>query len=118
MSRLKGACAAGLAVLLAAAATPALANPDPKRSAPRREPHLQLEHDLALATFRRRRGDPQIPAPTGARSSLWLSITFRRGNMNLDDYLGRRTKRTRIPCRPRRPDAVTGFRDAIERRSR
>jgi len=49
-----------------------------------------LNHDRALATFREAvAADPQDPAAyRGLAIQLWLNISFRRGNMTVDDYLG------------------------------
>jgi hypothetical protein len=118
MSRLEGARAAGIAVLLAAAAAPALANPESEALRVKAANHTyNLEHDLALATFRQAvAADPKDPgAYRGLASSLWLSITFRRGNMTVDDYLGRANKPNTNPLPTPPADAVTGFRDAIEK---
>src|SRR6476469_1916949 len=53
-----------------------------------------LDHDLALVTFRQAvAADPDdAAAHRGLASALWLSITFRRGNMTVDDYLGKVTR--------------------------
>jgi hypothetical protein len=119
MSRLEGARAAGIAVLLAAAAAaPALASPESEALRAKAANHTyNLEHDLALATFRQAvAADPKDPgAYRGLASSLWLSITFRRGNMTVDDYLGRPNKPNTNPLPPPPADAVTGFREAIEK---
>jgi Flp pilus assembly protein TadD len=118
MSRLGGTRAAGFAVLLAATAVPALANPESEALRAKAANHTyNLEHDLALATFRQAViADPQDPgAYRGLASSLWLSITFRRGNMTVDDYLGRPNKPNTNPLPTPPADAVTGFRDAIEK---
>jgi Flp pilus assembly protein TadD len=118
MSRLEGTRAAGFAVLLAASAVPALANPESEALRAKAANHTyNLEHDLALATFRQAvAADPQDPgAYRGLASSLWLSITFRRGNMTVDDYLGRPNKPNATPLPTPPVDAVTGFRDAIEK---
>src|SRR3984893_283228 len=50
-----------------------------------------LDHDQALGTYRQAvAADPQDAAAyRGLASTLWLSITYRRGNMTVDDYLGR-----------------------------
>ena len=117
MSRLEGVRAAGFAVLLAAA-LPAMANPESEALRARAASHTyNLEHDLALATLRQAvAADPQDPgAYRGLASSLWLSITFRRGNMTVDDYLGRPNKPNTNPLPTPPVDAVTGFRDAIEK---
>jgi Flp pilus assembly protein TadD len=118
MSRLVGTRATGFAVLLAATAVPALANPESEALRAKAANHTyNLEHDLALATFRQAvTADPQDPgAYRGLASSLWLSITFRRGNMTVDDYLGRPNKPNTNPLPTPPADAVTGFRDAIEK---
>ena len=118
MSRLGGTRAAVFAVLLAATAVPALANPESEALRAKAANHTyNLEHDLALATFRQAvAADPQDPgAYRGLASSLWLSITFRRGNMTVDDYLGRPNKPNTNPLPTPPADAVTGFRDAIEK---
>jgi hypothetical protein len=97
---------------------PALANPESEALRAKAANHTyNLEHDLALATFRQAvTADPQDPgAYRGLASSLWLSITFRRGNMTVDDYLGRPNKPNTNPLPTPPADAVTGFRDAIEK---
>src|SRR4029078_13614127 len=49
-----------------------------------------LNHDRALATFREAvAADPQDPAAyRGLAIEMGLNISFRRGNMTVDDYLG------------------------------
>ena len=74
-----------------------------------------LDRDQALATFRQATTvDSQDAAAfRGLASTLWLNITFRRGNMTVDDYLGRVTKpNPNIPPPP--PELVTAHRDAID----
>jgi hypothetical protein len=118
MSRLEGLRATGFAVLLAASAVPAMANPDSEALRAKAAGHTyNLEHDLALATLHEAvAADPQDPgAYRGLASSLWLSITFRRGNMTVDDYLGRPNKPNANPLPNPPAEAVTGFRDAIEK---
>ena len=57
-----------------------------------------------------------MPAPTaGVAIALWLNITFRRGNMTVDDYLGRVSSPARRRCRRRRPRASPRFAKRIER---
>jgi len=117
MTRLEGARAAGVALLLAAAAIPAYGNPESAALRARAADHsFNLEHDLALATFRQAVvADPQdAGAYRGLASSLWLSITFRRGNMTVDDYLGRPNKPNANPLPPP-GDAAAGFREAVEK---
>ncbi len=118
MSRLAGARAAGFAMLLAATAAPALANPESEALRAKAADHTyNLEHDLALATFKLAvAADPQdAGAYRGLASSWWLSITFRRGNMTVDDYLGRPNKPNANPLPNPAPEAVAGFHDAIEK---
>lgn len=78
---------------------------------------FNLDHDLALATFRQAvAADPQdAGAYRGLAVSLWLSITFRRGNMTVDDYLGRPNRPSTAVLPPPPPETAAGFRDAIER---
>ncbi len=117
MTPVAGLRAAALAVALAAAAAPARANPESEALRAKAANHTyNLEHDLALATFRQAvAADPQdAGAYRGLASSLWLSITFRRGNMTVDDYLGRPNKPNANPLPPP-GDTATGFRDAVEK---
>jgi tetratricopeptide (TPR) repeat protein len=106
----------GAVVVLGAEVSPALA--DPQSIALRVKGAQQiynLDRDLAIATFRQAvAADPQDPgAYRGLASSLWLSITFGRGNMTVDDYLGKVARPTTQPPPPP-PDAVASFRDALE----
>src|SRR5256885_16426174 len=75
-----------------------------------------LDRDLAIATYRQAiAADPQdAGAYRGLASGLWLSITFRRGNMTVDDYLGTVTRPTGQPPPPP-PETVAAFRDALDR---
>jgi len=118
MTRLEGARAVGFAVLTALSADPARGNPESEALRAKAANHTyNLEHDLALATFRLAvAADPQdAGAYRGLASSLWLSITFRRGNMTVDDYLGRPNKPNTNPLPNPPADAVSGFRDAIDK---
>ncbi len=107
-------------MLIAAAfgsVSPAAANPE--SSALRAKAAfalLSLDHDLALATFRQAiAADPNDPAAyRGLATSLWLSITFRRGNMTVDDYLGRPNKPSTAQLPPPPPETITGFHDALD----
>jgi tetratricopeptide (TPR) repeat protein len=118
MTRLEGLRAAGFAALLGMASVPAQGNPESEALRAKAADHsYNLEHDLALATFRQAvQADPQdAGAYRGLASSLWLSITFRRGNMTVDDYLGRPNKpnANQLPNPP--AETVSGFREAIEK---
>jgi tetratricopeptide (TPR) repeat protein len=75
-----------------------------------------LDRDLGIASFRQAiAADPQDAAAyRGLASGLWLSITFRRGNMTVDDYLGKVTRPSKEwPAAP--TETQTAFRDALER---
>jgi tetratricopeptide (TPR) repeat protein len=74
-----------------------------------------LDRDRALETFKEAiAADPQDAAAyRGLASALWLSITFRRGNMTVDDYLGGVT-RARSTAPPPPPDVAAAFNDALE----
>ena len=78
-----------------------------------------LDRDEAIATFRQAiAADPQdAAAHRGLATGLWLSITFQRGNMTVDDYLGRVTKPTGPagPAASAAPDVVAAFQAAVER---
>src|SRR5712692_751429 len=74
-----------------------------------------LDRDLADASFRQAiQADPQdVRAYRGLASALWLSITFRRGNMTVDDYLGRPTRPPTTPTPPP-ADTATAFHEALD----
>ena len=118
MTRLRGVRAAACAGLIAAMAAPAIANPESDALRAKAANYTyNLDHDRALATFREAvAADPQdAGALRGLASSLWLSITFKRGNMTVDDYLGRPNKPSTNPLPPPAPEAVAGFKEAIDR---
>jgi tetratricopeptide (TPR) repeat protein len=75
-----------------------------------------LDHDVALVTFRQAvAADPNDAAAyRGLASALWLSITYRRGNMTVDDYLGR-VNRTNASPPPPPAETAAAFRDALDR---
>jgi tetratricopeptide (TPR) repeat protein len=100
------------------AASPARANPaSAALRAKAAAATYNLDHDVALATFKEAvNADPNDSgAYRGLATSLWLSITFRRGNMTVDDYLGRPNRPTASPLPPPSPETVTAFRNAIEK---
>src|SRR5947209_690064 len=118
MTRQPGRAALACAALILASASPARGNPqsDALRAKAANQIY-NLDHDLALATFRQAvAADPQDPgAYRGLATSSWLSITFRRGNMTVDDYLGRPNRPSNAPLPPPAPETVAAFRDASER---
>jgi tetratricopeptide (TPR) repeat protein len=75
-----------------------------------------LDRDDAIVIFRQAiAADPQDAAAyRGLATALWLSITFRRGNMTVDDYLGRVSKPS-VPQAPPPPEMVAAFRETLEK---
>jgi tetratricopeptide (TPR) repeat protein len=75
-----------------------------------------LDRDEAIATFKEAiAADPQdAGAYRGLASALWLSITFRRGNMTVDDFLGRVSKPS-VPGAPAPPDVVAAFAETLDK---
>jgi tetratricopeptide (TPR) repeat protein len=118
MTRLLGARALACASLVVAVATSANGNPASEILRAKASTHTyNLEHDLALATFREAvAADPQDAAAyRGVAGALWLSITFKRGNMTIDDYLGRANKPNASSLPNPQAETVAAFRDAINR---
>src|SRR5213594_2808064 len=77
-----------------------------------------LDRDQAIETFRQAiAADSQDAAAyRGLATGLWLSITFRRGNMTVDDYLGRTVTKPNAAATPPPPaDVAAAFRDALDR---
>ena len=104
-----------LSVLLLSAASPAAANSASAALRARGASEIyNLDRDRAVETFKQAiAADPQdAAAHRGLASALWLSITFRRGNMTVDDYLGS-ISRTRTPSPPP-PDIAAAFNEALE----
>src|SRR4029079_11954882 len=59
--------------------------------------------------------DPEDAAALrGLATALWLSITFRNGNMTVDDYLGR-VSRSNVKLPPPPAETAAAFKDAIDR---
>src|SRR6185295_4914099 len=113
-----GAISALCGVLVVTPATPVHANPASEALRVKAANHIyNLEHDLARETFLAAvAADPDDPAAyRGLATSIWLSITFRRGNMTVDDYLGRSSKPSTAALPNPSPETVAAFRDAIER---
>jgi tetratricopeptide (TPR) repeat protein len=79
---------------------------------------LNLDRDRGIAQFRQAiEADPQDAAAyRGLATGLWLSITFGRGNMTVDDFLGRSTRRAPSAAFPPPPaDTVAAFQQAVDR---
>lgn len=109
--------AATCAGLLLAAIAPARANRESQALRVKASAQVyNLDRDLALASFRQAvAADPQdAGAYRGVATTLWLNITFRRGNMTVDDYLGRDT-RPSTAIAPPPADLAAAFREAIDR---
>ena len=118
MTRLEGVRAAAVAGIVVAMAAPALGNPESVALRTRAAGHsYNLEHDLAQAAFRQAvTADPQdAGAYRGLASSLWLSITFRRGNMTVDDYLGRPNKPNNSPLPNPPAETVAEFQRTVDK---
>jgi tetratricopeptide (TPR) repeat protein len=118
MTRLRAITALACATVVLALPTPAHTSPASEALRVKAANHIyNLEHDLAREGFLAAvAADPDDPAAyRGLATSLWLSITFRRGNMTVDDYLGRANKPSTAALPNPPPETVAAFRDAIER---
>src|SRR3954470_6151733 len=118
MTRREGVGAAACALFVLLGARPARGNAASQALRAKAALHTyNLEHDAALATFREAvAADPtDAGAYRGLASSLWLSITFRRGNMTVDDYLGRPHKPNANPLPNPPAETVNGFFGAIDK---
>jgi len=103
--------------LFATAAAPARANQRSDALRRQASTHVyNLDRDQAVAVFRQAiEADPQDAAAyRGLAAALWLSITFRRGNMTVDDYLGRVGKSNTPAPAPPPPEIAAEFRKAID----
>jgi tetratricopeptide (TPR) repeat protein len=113
----RAAHAAAAAALVAVMAAPAHANPesDALRAKASHDVY-NLDRDAAIDGFRRAiAADPEDAAAyRGLASSLWIGITFRRGNMTVDDYLGRPvSKPSGAAPAPPPADVVKAFQEAV-----
>jgi len=99
------------------AAAPAVANEQSRALRLRAAEQIyNLDRDPAIATYRQAvAADPQdAGAHRGLASALWLSITFRRGNLTVDDYLGK-VSRPSAQAPPAPPETAAAFREALDR---
>jgi tetratricopeptide (TPR) repeat protein len=107
---------AAAAIVVAIAPSGVWANPQSEALRKRAAVELyNLDREQALQTYRQAvAADPNDSAAyRGLASALWLTITFRRGNMTVDDYLGKVTKpKGKMPPPPE--ETAAAFRDAIE----
>jgi hypothetical protein len=98
-------------------ATPAFANRESELLKARATAELySLDHQQAIATLRQAiAADPQdAGAYRGLAGALWMSVTFARGTLTVDSYLGKVSRET-IKLPPPPPEAATAFHDAIDR---
>jgi tetratricopeptide (TPR) repeat protein len=105
----------GLALLLAP--SPAGANPQSAALRAQATDELyNLDRPRALTIFQQAvAADPQDPAAhRGVATAIWLAITFSRGNIMVDDYLGRPTKPGRSLAPPP-AESAAAFREAVDR---
>jgi len=119
MGRVDGSrtVAAALVILIAGCTESAHANSASEALRARASAEIfNLDRDRAIATYREAiAADPQDPAAyRGLATGLWLSITFRRGNMTVDDYLGRVSRQTVVAVPPP-PDTAAAFDAALDR---
>src|SRR5437868_15227763 len=103
-------------ILLVLAAAPAAGNSASEALRRRGAGEIySLDRDRAIESFKQAvAADPQDAAAyRGLASALWLSITFRRGNMTVDDYLGRPT-RPPTTVAPPPAETAAGFHEALD----
>jgi tetratricopeptide (TPR) repeat protein len=108
-----------VALCAAIAAAPATARANPASAALRAKATAEiynLDRDAAVESFHQAaQADPEDAAAyRGLATGLWLSITYRRGNMTVDDYLGRLQK-SNGPAAPAPSDVVSEFNTAVDR---
>ena len=118
MGHLRGARRIAPALLVLALCCPGVARANRESTALRARATAELynlDHERALGTFREAvAADPQDPAAhRGLAIGLWLNISFRRGNMTVDDYLGGVTRQS-IAGAPASPEAAAAFRETLD----
>ena len=107
-----------LAAFVWSTGVPAAANDQSRQLRARGTAQIfNLDRDAAAATFRAAiAADPQDAAAyRGLATTLWLSITFRRGNMTVDDYIGGAAGRPGGTWAPPPPETAAAFHEAIDR---
>jgi len=114
-----GAAAVACAALAICAFAPGAARANPASDALRTrasERLYNLDHAEAMTDFRQAvAADPKDAAAyRGLATALWLSITFTRGNMTVDDYIGRVAK-PNGPVTPPPVETATAYRETIEK---
>ena len=110
-------CIGAAVALILLASAPLAANGESAALRARASDHLyNLDRDQAATDFRQAiAADPNDAAAyRGLASALWLMITFRRGNMTVDDYIGHVTKAPGPPGPPP-PDLAAAFNDALNK---
>jgi len=115
MSRLT--CLIVVAGAIGFAARPALANRESDALRARGATEIySMDRDQAVATYRQAiAADPEDAAAyRGLASALWLSMSYRRGSMTVDDYIGR-VNRNAVPPSPPAADLAAAFRDALDK---
>jgi tetratricopeptide (TPR) repeat protein len=103
------------AIVVVFGIAPALANPQSEALKAKGAAEIyNLDRDQAIETFKQAvaADHEDAAAYRGLASALWLTITFRRGNMTVDDYLGS-IKRSKEPAPPPPADEAGAFNDAI-----
>lgn len=116
MRRRSAAVALVVAALLSHG-VPVRANPESAALRARAASEIyNLDRDQGIATYRQAiAADPNDAAAyRGLAGGLWLSITFRRGNMTVDDYLGGYKRPSVAPPEPP-AETVAAFNDALQR---
>ena len=111
------AAAGFLALAVIGAAMPAAASEQSSRLRAQGAAEIfNLDRDKAADTFRQAiAADPQDAAAyRGLATALWLSITFRRGNMTVDDYLGGAAGKPGGTWPPPPPETVAAFYETID----
>ena len=107
----------GAVAIVVLAGTTALANRDSQALVAEAAFDIySLDRDRAIDAYRQAvAADPDDAAAyRGLASALWLSITFRRGNVTVDDYIGKLT-RPDLKLPPPPADVAAAFRDAVDR---